>query len=446
MPGGTFLAMNKVRPGAYMNFKSVPRPMMTVGDRGIATIPLELNWGAEGELIDVYSDELLSGDSLAKIGFTAFDEESKIVNLMLQNCYLAKIYRTNTGGQKATTTIGELTITAKHPGTFGNKIQVSVVEESTDLFTVSTFVNGAQKDSQKVAEVGELEANDFVVFSGAGNFIENAGKMLTGGTNGTATKATYYPAYLSLLSTARWQVLGCPDLGDDDVTLKANIVTFIKNQRNDEGRYVQSVVANYPVADFEGVISNTNGLIINNVTFTKEEMCAVVAAITAGASIVESNTNKVISGATSITNPLTNTQIIEALKNGQLVFSANQRGEIKIEQDINSYHTFTVDKNRVFSKNRVMRTLDEIGTSVKDTWEQTFMGKVDNNDDGRTIFKSNLNDYFIQLQNLNAIQNYLGVEEIDITQGIEIDDVVVGVHVQPTDSMEKLYMTVNVVG
>ena len=446
MPGGTFLSMNKVRPGAYLNFKSVPRPMMTVGDRGIVTIPLELNWGAEGELIDVYSDELLNGDSLAKVGFTAFDEDSKLVNLMLQNCYLAKLYRTNTGGVKASTTIGNLTITAKYAGTFGNNIQISSVEETTDVFTISTFVNGAEKDSQKVTAISELDDNDYVKFSGTGDLSENAGKMLTGGTNGTTVKATYYPLYLNLLSTARWQTMGCPDLDDSDTTLKANIVTFIRNQRNEEGRYVQGVIANYPTADFEGIISNTNGLVINSVTFTKEEMAAVVAAMTAGASVVESNTNKVVSGATSITNPLTNTQIITALKNGQLVFSVNQRGEIKVEQDINSYHTFIPEKNRTFSKNRVMRTLDEIGTSVKDIWEQTFMGKVDNNDDGRVIFKSNLNDYFIQLQNLGAIQNWLGIEEIDISQGIEVDDVVVGVHVQPVDSMEKLYMTVSIIG
>ena len=58
----SFLSYNKVRPGAYFNFKSVPRPLIQVGNRGIATIPIELNWGATGELIEVYSDELLNGD------------------------------------------------------------------------------------------------------------------------------------------------------------------------------------------------------------------------------------------------------------------------------------------------------------------------------------------------------------------------------------------------
>lgn len=449
MPGGTFLSMNKVRPGAYMNFKSVARPMMTVGDRGIATIPLALNWGAADELIEVYSDELLNGDSQPKVGFDAFDEDSKLLNLMLQYCYLVKVYRTNTtGGAKASVEIGEsnkLTATAKYIGTFGNKITISVGENGS-LFDVSTFINGSEKDLQTIATIDELEDNDYVVFSGTGVPELNAGKPLSGGTNGTATKSTYYPEYLKLLETARYQTMGNPDLGDEDTTLKANVAQFIENQRDNEGRYVQGVVAKYPAADIEGMISVKNGVIINGVTFTKEEMTAVVAAMTAGAAVNESNTNKVISGGTDLTEKFTNTEIIAALKGGEFVFTTNQRGEVKVEQDINSYHTFIPSKNYAFSKNRVLRVLDEIGTSVKDIWEQSFMGKVDNNADGRDIFKSNLNDYFIQLQNINAIQNWGGVDDIDISQGADLDSVIVGVYVQPVDAMEKLYMTVNVIG
>lgn len=449
MPGGTFLSMNKVRPGAYMNFKSVARPMMTVGDRGIATIPLALNWGAEDELIEVYSDELLNGDSQPKVGFDAFDEESKLLNLMLQYCYLVKVYRTNTtGGKKASAEIGtsnKLTVTAKYVGTFGNKITVSVVENGS-LFDVSTFVNGSEKDSQTVATIQELEENKYITFGGTGVPELNAGAPLTGGTNGTATKSTYYPIYLKLLETARWQTMGNPDLEDEDATLKANVATFIENQRDGEGRYVQGAVAKYPQADFEGIISVKNGVIINGVEFTKEEMSAVVAAMTAGAAVNESNTNKKISGGTDIIEKFTNSEIIDALKNGEFVFTTNQRGEVKVEQDINSYHTFISSKNYAFSKNRPLRTLDEIGTSVKDIWEQTFMGKVDNDADGRDIFKSNLNDYFIQLQNIKAIQNWGGVDDIDISQGADLDSVIVGVYVQPVDAMEKLYMTVNIIG
>ena len=442
----TFLSQNKVRPGAYFNFKSVPRPLMQVGDRGIASIPIELNWGATGELIELFSDELLNGDSLAKVGFTAFDSESKLVNLMLQYCYKVLLYRTNTAGAKATKTVGELTATAKYSGTFGNNIIISIVENG-ELFDVNTFVNEALKDTQTVATVQELENNDFVDFSGTGALSANAGIALTGGTNGEIpAKAAYYPDYLALLETANFQTFGCPDLEDTDNTLKANVLTFVKNQRNNEERFVQGVVANYPAADYEGIISVKNGFVVNGENVTKEEAVAVVAAMTAGANVNESNTNKVITGATDLIGKYTNSQIIDALKGGEFLFTPNSRGEIKVEQDINSLHTFTTEKNYAFSKNRVERVLDEIGTTVKDIWEQSFMGKLNNDADGRDIFKSNLISYFEELQRIGAIQEFAGADDIEIMQGADLDVVIVNTWIKPVDSMEKLYFTVNVIG
>ena len=455
--GGTFTSYNKVRAGAYFNFKSVPRPMIQVGDRGIATIPLELSWGNTGTLIEVFSDELLNGDSLAKVGFTAFDSDSKILNLMLQNCYKVLVYRTNTGGTKATATLtsGEqvegvypntLTITAKYKGTFGNSIIISVVANGV-LFDVSTFVNGSQKDKQTVATVSELENNNFVDFEGTGVPTLSAGISLTGGTNGTSVaKATYYPLYLALLETAKYQTIACPDLIDEDTTLKANIVTFVRNQRDEQGRYIQGVIANYPAANIEGIISVKNGLVVNNVNFTKEETTAIVAAMTAGAEINESNTNKVVVGATDLIGKYTNSQIIDALNNGEFLFTANSRGEIKVEKDINSLHTFTQEKNYAFSKNRVIRVLDEIGTSIQDIWEQSYMGKQNNDTDGRDIFKGDVIAYFTELQRIGAIQNFGGADDIELVQGSDLDTVIVNAWIQPTDSMERLYFTVNVIG
>ena len=46
--GGTFISQNKVLPGAYINFVSVAQASATLSDRGIVTMPLDLDWGAEG--------------------------------------------------------------------------------------------------------------------------------------------------------------------------------------------------------------------------------------------------------------------------------------------------------------------------------------------------------------------------------------------------------------
>ena len=51
--GGTFTVQNKVLPGAYINFVSLATATATLSDRGYATMPLELDWGIEGEVFEV---------------------------------------------------------------------------------------------------------------------------------------------------------------------------------------------------------------------------------------------------------------------------------------------------------------------------------------------------------------------------------------------------------
>ena len=443
MAGGTWLSQNKVRPGAYINFKAVPKSSMTVGDRGIVAIPLELSWGASGKLIEVLSSDMLDGTSQKLVGFTAFDSESKLLSGALGYCYKALVYRTNAGGVKATVTIGNIIATAKYFGTFGNNIIISISENTTtNLWTVITYVNGSSVDKQVISTASELESNDYVDFTvGEGTLEETAGTALVGGTNGTSDESTFYPAFLNLLAMARWQTMACLS---STSSVKSSIQTFIQNMREDEGRYVQGVVADYDGADYEGIINSISGAVIDDVTFTKEEFVAIVAGMTAGANFNESNTAKKITGATSIVGELTDSEIKTALENGKFLLSTSSDGSIKVEQDINSLHTYTSDKNYNFSKNRVVRTLDEIGTTTKITWENTYMGKVDNNSTGRGLFKADLVQYGNELQRLAGIQEFAGSDDIEISQGNDLDSVLVNWLIKPVDSMEKLYMTVNV--
>ena len=443
MAGGLWLSQNKVRPGAYINFKAVKKSSMTVGDRGIVAMGLDLDWGAENTLIEVLSSDMLDGNSKKLVGFTAFDSESKLLAGALNYAYKALVYRMNGGGLKATATVGEnLVATAKYSGTFGNKIMVAISQDSSNgLFEVITYVDGSSVDSQKVLEISELESNDYVDFSGNGNLEENAGTALSGGTNGEVSDAVAYPEMFALLKMANWQVYAC---FSSDTSIKSSVITFIKGLREDEGSYVQGVIADYDGADFEGIINSINGAIIDEVTFTKEEFVAIVAGMTAGANFNQSNTAKIVTGATKIIGQLNDTEIKNALKSGKFVLSTNASGKVKVEQDINSLHTYTSDKNYAFSKNRVIRTLDEIGTTTKQTWEDIYMGKVDNNETGRSGFKADLIQYGNELQRLAGIQEFAGADDISVAQGNDLDAVVVDWTVKPVDSMEKLYMTVNV--
>jgi hypothetical protein len=443
MAGGRFEGQNKIRPGVYINFKSVPRPTITIGDRGIATIGLKLAWGDNEKLIDVYSTDLLDGTSLNTIGFTAFDAASKLLNPILSECYLCRVFNLNSGGVKATGSLGGISMTAKWPGTLGNQITVvSEVMTTPGVFKITTFVRGEPRSVQVVSSAAGLEDNAFVVFAKTGTLSASAGIALAGGTDGTFSAARY-TVYLNLLKTARWNIMACPE---SDAPTKAVVAAFVEAMRDGEGRYVQVVIGNYNTPDYEGVISNKNTVRMDDVEFSVDEATAIVAGLQGGARITESLTGRIVRGATTIVGEMTNTEIETALNQGFIVFTANQNGSIRIEQDINTLQTFTMEKNRFFRKNRVIRTLDQIGTDITDLWELSYMGKVSNNDNGRSIFRAEIIGYLKDLDNRGAITNFDGATDVEVMRGIDLDTVICNLWIQPVDSMEKLYLTVNIVG
>jgi len=485
MAGGTFTQQNKIRPGAYINFVSVPRPMISIGARGITIAPMELDWGAEDEIIEVLSTDLSRGNSLNKIGLTLFDDKAFGLSLMLSKSHTALIYRMNAGGIKAIASFENLIFTAKYSGELGNSIVISVTENAA-RFIVRTFVGNRQVDSQTIDEISELKDNDFVTVaiidepeerseltkfskfsannekktSPLSNNVKKVNKeklnpalnklteisalYLQGGTNGTVADGDI-DKFLNKAEGERWNTMAIIPFLQNPAIEKSNIINFLINQRNEEGRYVQGVGFNV-YSDNETIINVVQTLEFNDRVATESDMVMLIAGATANATVTQDLTADIVVGATSIINSFSNTEIEDNLQNGQFLFSYNQNGTIKVENDINTLTTFTQDKNREFSSNGVMRILDEIGTTTRDIWETVYMGKMPNNDIGRGLFKGDLAEYFLMLQDIGAIQNFEISTDLEVIGGAMLDDVVVNVWIQPVMVAKKLYMTVNVRG
>lgn len=435
MAGGTFITMNKVRPGAYTNMIARAKAMSNLADRGIVAIPLMLDWGEEHEIVKVTAEDILNGNSVALIGTDGSDNLS--IQLAFTGASQAFIYRLNAGGTKASASIGDLDLEAKYSGVAGNSIKVSVVANG-DKFDVLTYFKDILKDKQTVAEIDELNANDFVVFSGDGDLTANAGTSLSGGVNGSLG-STAYTGFLSALDSYNFNCLAMPSSSEANITATIN---KIKSWRNDSGKYCQAVVIDTE-ADDEGIISIKQSFKIGDVTVSKNDVAIYIAAVTAGANVNESNTYRIVDGATEIVDLLTNDEIIESLNKGQLVFSVRQDGAIVIEQDINTLYSFGINRSYAFKKNRVIRTLDEIARTINLSFESNFIGKVTNDDNGRNIFKATvmaiLNE-FVSLGCIYAVDS----EDVEILPGNDIDSVILNLGITPLDSMEKLYTTITV--
>lgn len=103
--GGSFIAQNKELPGAYMNFVSAASASATLSDRGIATMPLELDWGKEGEVFEVTNEDFQK-NSMKVFGYAFDSPKLKGLGDLFMGAKTLYVYRLNGGGEKASNDYG----------------------------------------------------------------------------------------------------------------------------------------------------------------------------------------------------------------------------------------------------------------------------------------------------------------------------------------------------
>ena len=282
-----------------------------------------------------------------------------------------------------------------------------------------------------------MTANDWVDFSGAGSLTQSAGTYLKGGTSGT-TNAADYSAYLDAMKLCTWNTMGIPS---EDATLPPIIKTYIAGLRDKQGKKVQAVVYNYNAADHEGIISCKQGYKTALEEIPPVMFVAWVTGATAGANVNESLCYKTLEGAVEIIGDLPENELEEDIEKGWFLLGKRVDGVIVVLDDLNTFVSYEPEKDADFANNRVIRVLDEIGLTTQLQFEKMFIGKVDNTETGRDIFKSQLIANFTTLQDISAITNFVA-DDIEVLPGPGKADVKVNAYIQPVDCMKKLYMTV----
>lgn len=247
---------------------------------------------------------------------------------------------------------------------------------------------------------------------------------------------------LEALKTEVFNVLCYPYDTTELETNKQEIATWIEAMRDDEGMKAQAVLANYD-GDYEGIINVTQGVKLTDGTeLTPAQCTAWVAGVTAGANINQSNTGRKYVGAIDVVPRMTKTEMETAIQNGEFIFKVDTAQNVTAVYDINSLTTITPEKGKQFTKNRVIRTIDGINNDITTIFESNYVGKVNNNDDGRSLLRATLIEYFNELQRLSAIQNFVP-EDVTVSPGTDSDAVVIDCYIQPVDSVEKIYITIN---
>lgn len=420
--GGTFTRQNKVLPGAYINFISAARATATLSERGVATMPLELDWGPDGTVFEVEQEEFIK-DSIKIFGYSYSDAKMLALRELFKHATKAFLYRLTSGGEKAT----NLFATAKYSGTRGNNLKV-VVADSVDVegsYDVKLYMDVTLVDSQTVAKAEELVDNEFVVWKKDAELAATSGTALVGGTNGIVTGASHQK-YLDAIESYSFNAMG---VCTDDASTKALYAAFTQRMRDKVGTKFQCVLFAH-AADYEGVINVKNCVDVVPWVVGIEAACAVNASCT----------NVAYDGELTVDTSYTQAQLEKAIKAGEFVLHSVGT-EVRILEDIDSLVTFTDDKNELFQSNQTVRVLDQIATDIASLFNTKYHGKIQNNASGRVSLWSDIVTHHKELEKLGAIENF-SEDDVVVSAGGEKKSVSVEDKITVVNAMAQLYMTV----
>lgn len=423
---------NKELPGAYINFVSAASASSALSDRGIATMPLELDWGKEGEVFEV-TNEAFKKDGLKIFGYTFDNPKMKGLGDLFLGARTLYAYRLNGGGEKAANAFA----TARYGGTRGNDLKIVIQANADDAtrFDVVTYLGAVKVDEQTVKNAGELVNNDYVTFKADAELAVTASTPLSGGTNKTVD-GTAHQAYLDKIESYTYNTMGV--VVTDDVTKKL-YAAFNKRLRDEMGIKFQLVLYNL-AADYMGVVN-----VKNKVTDTDWPAASLVYWVTGaqcGCAVNKSCQNKKYDGAFDVDTEYTQGQLKQAVESGEFVLH-KVNADVRVLEDINSMVTTTDDCGDVFKDNQTIRVIDQIGNDIAVLFATKYLGTIPNDAAGRVSLWSDIVAHHRELERVRAIEGFSD-SDVTVAPGDSKKSVVVTDLVTVVSAMGKLYMTVTV--
>ena len=321
-----------------------------------------------------------------------------------------------------------LSITAGDRGTVALAQELSVGDDGAIYRITATEANYPENATdKKLANLALLGAKTVLLYKLPPNHTDDHVEAMLAKLKTEDANVIVYP-YLKSTTSAS--------------TAQQTIANWVKAMQEEEGKNITAVLTNY-VADSQYVINNVQGVTLSDgSTLTAAETGAWIGGVTAGAKITESNTARKFVGAIDVTPRMTKTEMETAIKAGKLILTVDKSQNVTVVADVNSLTSTTQTLGDIMKQNRSVRTACGIREDIGTVWDSNIKGKYNNNEEGRSIFKSALVEYFADLERRGAIQNF-SADDITVEAGTAINAVVVTVAVQLVGSMEIAYITVN---
>ena len=276
-------------------------------------------------------------------------------------------------------------ITAIKRGDRGVVAIVLVDENSNGLHTIlgiSDIPSDLTADNKKVIEralIGGINPPKKIVL-----YVLNATAML---------EEVDYTEAFNVLETIKFDYITFqPDIDSGDCT---KVTTWIKKCRDNMNKKIKAVLPNHK-ADYDGVINfTTETITVGEETYTTGEYCSRIAGLLAGTPLTISATYQPLPEVTDVTR-LSKEDMDSKIEAGELILF-NDGEKVKIARAVNSFTTTTQDKGEDYQKIKFVDTIDLIGTDIRKTAEDSYIGKYANSYDNKCLLIMAINGYFDQL-------------------------------------------------
>ncbi|MCQ4363060.1 phage tail sheath subtilisin-like domain-containing protein [Mycobacterium gordonae] len=178
------------------------------------------------------------------------------------------------------------------------------------------------------------------------------------------------------------------------------------------------------------IVNVINGAIVDGVSLSSSEYAPFIAGLIAGSRINESITYAPTT-ASDVTRRLSNAETTTALAAGSLVLTNDGR-RVKVESGL------TTNGKKIRSIRARQAIIDDISTTA----DESYIGKLQNNEDGRAALIAAITKYLETLEDANVLEGPVVI--LDPDNPPVGDKVFLVISYVEIDSMERIFFTINV--
>ena len=463
MSGIFSIGEKKVRPGVYYRRENSGGVETVGATNGVVAALFQADWGPLNQVFEMdvtmqnsVSDYYGTAGTVAAIkeAFRGGATTVRAVRIGSDDGKAASIDLKNTDGSPVTA----VTITAAHPGV--RKFSVSVrtnlitdkrqviIYDGTDIFEQFSFEAGEHEPENLVAAMA-LSRNFVAKAVGGikGPLASITQQTMTGGKNPTVKTASYEKG-TDILERYKWN---CIIADSDDSAVQLLLQNFVTQSYQTghlgfaslAGKSTQALTERMTQAaafNDEKIVYTLNGWVGSD--GTKYEGWRAAARIGGMIAAFEANTSlthNVIAGAVSLTEPLTNGEIIKAETKGCLVLTLNDSDQVWIDSAINTLVTPDATMDEGWKKIRRTKTRFELMDRVDSTCEK-LVGNVNNDTDGRQTIMATAQKVINAMIEEKKLMRGSTVYE-DPGNPAEGDSAWFKLAIDDIDSAEKIYLT-----